>query len=273
MLVGLLSGGHILIQGQPGTGKTTAARMLSHACDLSYSRIQCTSDLLPQDVIGTEVFDATTQQFHIHVGPINANIVHVDEINRATPKLQSAFLEAMQEQAVTLSNQKIDLPQPFFLIATQNPYDGIGTYLLPYAQIDRFMIGVSLQPLSASEEYSLLQHAEQIHVGLSLPEGKSVLDAATLRQAMHDVHEVVIEDKHIQYALSIVHTIKKYGITLSTRASKSLLIAAQSWAYLQGKHIVESTDIDAVIMPVLAHRVSHSTGNDISPAALYRLVT
>lgn len=154
----------MLIQGQPGTGKTTAARMLSRACDLSYSRIQCTSDLLPQDVIGTEVFDSTTQQFHVHVGPINANIVHVDEINRATPKLQSAFLEAMQEQAVTLSNQKVELPSPFFVVATQNPYDGIGTYLLPYAQIDRFMLSVTLSPLSAGEEYAMLQHADQISV-------------------------------------------------------------------------------------------------------------
>jgi MoxR-like ATPase len=199
--------------------------------------------------------------------------VHVDEINRATPKLQSAFLEAMQEQSVTLSNQKLDLPIPFFVVATQNPYDGVGTYLLPYAQVDRFMVSVTIEPLTAGEEYALLQHADQVSLGLSIPDGNSVISGPVLMQAMRDVRAIAIEDTHIQYALSIVHTIKKYGIPLSTRASKSLIVAAKSRAYLQGKTIVESVDIDAVVLSVLGHRVSYSAGSEISAKTLYRLVT
>ncbi len=272
-LITLLSGGHIIIQGHPGTGKTTLVRILSRICDFSYARIQCTPDLLPQDVIGTEIYDPKIQQFTVHPGPLVAHIVHVDEINRATPKLQAAFLEAMQEQAITIGNERIDLPQPFFVIATQNPYDAVGTYILPYAQIDRFMLGAYTNPLIPSEEYRLLQHTDQHTLWLMLPPVAHMLHIDTLHDMQRQAQELLVPDDVLQHALACIHTVKAYDIQLSTRASKALVIAAKSRAYLQGKTAVETLDVDAVLSSVLRHRVNHLVGKDIGLDALYRIVT
>ena len=273
VLITLLSWWHIIIQGHPWTGKTTLVRILARMADFSYARIQCTPDLLPQDVIGAEIFDPKTQEFTLHTGPLVAHIVHVDEINRATPKLQAAFLEAMQEQAITIGNQYINLPQPFFVIATQNPYDAIGTYILPYAQIDRFMIGAYTNALAPSEEYRLLQNNDQHTLQLSLPPISHMLHIDMLQDMQRQVQNLILSDEVLQHALGCVHTIKAYGIQLSTRASKALVIAAKSRAYLQGKTVVEKIDVDAVLSSVLRHRVNHLVGKDIWLEALYRIIT
>ncbi len=273
LIISLLSWWHIIVQWHPGTGKTTLVRLLSRICDFSYARIQCTPDLLPQDVIGTEIFDNKTQQFILHTWPLVAHIVHVDEINRATPKLQAAFLEAMQEQAMTIWNQRIELPDPFFVIATQNPYDSIGTYMLPYAQVDRFMIWAYTNPLLPSDEYRLLQQPEHQTLSISLPPVAHMLHVDTILQLQQEIKNIVIPDETLHHVLSCVHTVKAYNIEISARASKSIIIAAKTWAYIQGKQAIEKTDIDAVLSSVLRHRVSHLLWKDIDLETLYRIIT
>lgn len=273
VLISLLGGWHIIVQWQPWTWKTTLVRILASVCSFSYARIQCTPDLLPQDVIWWEVFDNKLNDFVVFNWPIVANIVHVDEINRATPKLQSAFLEAMQEQSLTINNKQIALPEPFFVIATQNPYDSVGTYMLPYAQIDRFMVGAYTTWLSEKDEYRLLQKAEQQTMNLSMPPVSHAITHQILAEIKKAIQHMVMPDVVLQHALSCVHTAKLYNLPISTRASKSLLLAAKTWAFLQWKQVVEETDIDSVLQLVLRHRISHIVWKDISPDALYRILT
>lgn len=247
--------------------------LLSRLCDVSYARIQCTPDLLPQDVLGTEIFDHKTQEFIVRPGPLATHIVHVDEINRATPKLQSGFLEAMQEQAITIGNERITLPRPFFLIATQNPYDAVGTYMLPYAQVDRFMIGAYTRPLLFDDECRLLQQKEQQKITSRIAALHPLLQEDTIVSIQQKGEYVDLPDDTMHHALRCIHTVKAYGIPLSTRASKALLTAAKTRAYMQEKTVVDKTDVDAVLPIVLRHRVAHLLGKDIDLDALYRLIT
>lgn len=273
ILIALLGKWHIILQWLPWTGKTTLVRVLAHVSWLSHARIQCTPDLLPQDIIGTEVFNPSDKTFHIHYWPIVTNLLHVDEINRATPKLQSAFLEAMQEKSISIGKETKHLPDPFFVIATQNPYDAIGTYMLPYGQIDRFMVGVYTSGLEQEEEYKMLQDSKQLSLDTKIDQEQQVFSIETVLSAQKKVDTIQIDESVLHHAVQCIYIVKKYAESLSTRASKSLLIAAKSWAYLQWKNTVSTTDVDAVLSLVLQHRVSYILWKDVSPKELYEYIT
>lgn len=272
ILIAILSKWHLLLQGAPGTWKTTLVRILSQLSGFTYSRVQCTPDLLPQDVIGTEMYDSTTKQFIIHYWPVVTNLLHIDEINRATPKLQSAFLEVMQEKSISIGKETKILPDPFFVIATQNPYDAIGTYMLPYWQLDRFMIGVYTTSLGKEEEYKLLQDSKQQWLD-SVPQNIStVLDIKDILIAQDEIGSINIPDEVLQHAVQCIYIAKKCAPWLSTRGSKSLLLAAKAWAFLQDKPIVEKKDVDAVLPIVLRHRVSYLLWKDVDVETLYHII-
>lgn len=272
ILIALLSKWHLLLQGAPGTWKTTLVRILAQLSGFSYARIQCTPDLLPQDVIWTEIYDSSSKNFKIHYWPVVTNLLHIDEINRATPKLQSAFLEVMQEKSISIGKETKILPDPFFVIATQNPYDAIGTYMLPYGQLDRFMLGVYTSSLDKEEEYELLKDLKQQWLD-SVPQNiVSVLDPKKVLSAQDEINKIKVPDDVLQHAVQCIYIAKKYASWLSTRASKSLLLAAKAWAFLQNKDSVEKKDIDAVLSIVLRHRISYLLWKDIDTQTLYRII-
>jgi MoxR-like ATPase len=266
-LIALLSKWHIIIQWQPGTGKTKFVHILASLCDLSYARIQCTPDMMPQDVLWIEVFDPQQKTFVFHPWPIMANIVHVDEINRATPKLQSAFLQAMQESHLSIGNSHIDLPSPFFLLATQNPYDSVWTYSLPYAQIDRFMVGSYTTSLDMKGEYALL-HPRHI-----APATAPVVTKPDIEKMQWEVAAIHVDDELLQHCVQCIDTIRAYNIPISTRATKAIVDAAKALAYMQGKTSVEKLDIDRVLLSVCKHRVAHFLWQSVSNESLYRIIS
>lgn len=254
-LVALLSGGHVLIEDIPGVGKTTLAKSLAKALGCSFKRIQFTPDLLPADITGTFVFNQKMSTFEFHEGPIFASIVLADEINRATPKTQSALLEAMEESQITVDGVTRQLPSPFFVIATENDIEAQGTYALPEAQLDRFMVRLSIGYPSKEDEAAIL--AKQTR-----RTGLSQIEPALTQEELIDmqilVREVYVDRKLYHYIVEIVDAIRNHAsVTLgpSPRASLSLLHCSQSYAALHGRTFVLPDDIRALAPVVLSHRI------------------
>jgi MoxR-like ATPase len=254
-LTALLSRGHMLIEDVPGVGKTTLARALGKSLSLEFRRIQFTSDTLPADVLGISVFHTPTERFEFHAGPIFANIVLADEINRATPKTQSALLEAMNEGAVTIESERRPLPQPFMVVATQNPVEYLGTYPLPESQMDRFFLRLSLGYPSEREEKLLLRRGGTEKVLNAVP---PVLDPEDVLELQESVEAVTVSDSLLDYLHSIVRATRRASelrLPVSTRGAQALFRATQAYALMQGRSYAVPDDVQAVAEPVLAHRI------------------
>lgn len=251
----LLARGHLLIEDLPGMGKTTLSHALARVLRLSFQRIQFTSDLLPGDILGTSVFDKDSGQFVFHPGPIFAELVLADEINRATPKSQSALLEAMEEGQVTIEGATRPLPEPFFVIATQNPASQGGTFSLPESQLDRFLMRLSLgYPGRAAERSLLLGEARRD----LLPRLEPLLDHAALAAFQAEVPKVRASDALVDYVLRLVEATRTqpaFALGLSPRGSLALLAAARAWALLAGRDYVIPEDVQAVLPAVAGHRL------------------
>jgi MoxR-like ATPase len=254
-LVCLLAGGHLLIEDVPGVGKTTLAHALAIALGLRFSRVQFTSDLLPADVVGISIFDREKNGFAFHPGPIFSQVLLADEINRATPKTQSALLEAMEEGQVSADGATRDLPQPFFVIATQNPAHQIGTFPLPESQLDRFLMCLSLGYPDSAAERELLLGSDRRAMLKTLEPSMQPAELIETQAALRAVHT---SDALIDYVQALVQASRQSGLFaegLSPRAAIALLQAARAWAALEGRNHVIPEDIQAVMVPVTAHRL------------------
>lgn len=266
LLISLLSNGHILLEGVPGLAKTLAIKALSQLIDSDFSRIQFTPDLLPADVIGTLVYSQKNENFQVKKGPVFANFVLADEINRAPAKVQSALLEAMQERQVTIGSSTFDLPTPFLVMATQNPIEQEGTYPLPEAQVDRFMLKVVIDYPTLEEEKLIIRE----NLRGSMPEVKPVVGVDEIIKAREVVQQVYIDEKIEQYIADIVFATRypeRYGLEnlkslitfgASPRASINLAKAARAYAFIRHRGYVVPEDIRAVAYDVLRHRIGLS---------------
>ena len=256
VLLGVLARGHVLLEDVPGTGKTLTARAVATALGLSFSRIQFTPDLLPADVTGTRVFDEATREFEFRAGPIFANVVLADEINRAPPKTQSALLEAMEERQVTVDGETHELPEPFFVIATQNPIEHEGTFGLPEAQVDRFAVKASIGYPERGGERELL--TRRLGRDSRAPTNASVVDAGTVR-ALQGVPETVsVDDDVLDYVLDLARDSRsdpRVDVGVSPRGTQRLLEIARARATLEGRTYLTPDHVKAVAPAVLAHRL------------------
>jgi MoxR-like ATPase len=254
-LVSVLARGHLLIEGVPGVGKTTLAHALSRALDCSFQRIQFTSDMLPSDVLGISVFSASESQFEFKSGPIFTNVLLADEINRTTPKTQSALLEAMNEGQVTMDGNSHPLPQPFLVIATQNPIEHHGTYPLPESQLDRFLLRVRMGYPQGDNEREILRSEAG---AARLDSVKPVASGADIIAMQDEVTQVKVDDSLVDYALQIVkktREIETLSLGVSPRGSLMLYRAAQAMAYLEGRRFAVPADFKQLVVPVFSHRV------------------
>ncbi|HEX8105136.1 MAG TPA: MoxR family ATPase [Solirubrobacteraceae bacterium] len=255
VLVALLAEGHILVEDYPGVGKTALARALSRSVDCQFARVQCTADLLPADVVGTNVYNQREQRFEFRPGPIFANIVVVDEINRASPKTQSGLLECMQERHVTVDVFSHELARPFLVFATQNPVEYEGTYPLPEAQVDRFMIRLSLGYPSAAEESDMLAGHEGGDRVLTLEPVADVSELLTAQRASQRVHASRALRDYVVALLRHTRDDSRVELGASPRAGLMLLRAAKARALLEGRDHALPDDVQALSQSVLAHRI------------------
>jgi len=252
----LLARGHLLIEDIPGVGKTTLAHALAHTLGLTYQRIQFTSDLLPADIIGVSVFEAESGQFRFHRGPVFAQLVLADEVNRATPKAQSALLEAMEEHQVTADGQTYPLSEPFFVIATQNPMYQIGTFPLPESQLDRFLMRIDLGYPAESLERQLLLGRDRRDLLASLTPALSLQHLLRLQGEVPRVHASDALLDYVQAIARYTRQSAEFEAGLSPRAVIALLRAAQAWALMHGHAGVLPEDVQAVLVPVVGHRLA-----------------
>jgi MoxR-like ATPase len=264
LLLALLANGHVLLEGVPGLAKTRAVRLLANACRATFKRIQFTPDLLPADIIGTRVYRRDTAEFEVRKGPVFAQIVLADEINRAAPKVQSALLEAMQERQVTLGDETHPLPQPFLVFATQNPVEQAGTYPLPEAQVDRFLMKLVIRHPPVEDERRVVR---MVLDETEVPALSPVIDAKQLLELQAEVRRVYVDDKIISYATNLVQATRnpagfelakhKNHISLgaSPRASIALVQVARALAVIEGRGTVLPEDVKLVAPDVLRHRV------------------
>jgi MoxR-like ATPase len=263
LLIGLLGNGHILLEGVPGLAKTLAIKTLAEAVHGEFSRIQFTPDLLPADVVGTMIYNIKENDFSIKRGPVFANFVLADEINRAPAKVQSALLEVMQEKQVTIGDETMTLPKPFLVLATQNPIDQEGTYLLPEAQSDRFMLKCKIDYPEFEDERKVMRMVSTSHQ----PEIKQVISLQNIVEAKAIVNQIYLDEKIEKYILDMVFATRypeKYGLSelknyisfgASPRASINLAIASRAYAFLKGRAFVIPEDVKALAQDVLRHRI------------------
>ncbi|MDR0728137.1 MAG: MoxR family ATPase [Puniceicoccales bacterium] len=263
LIVGLLSNGHVLLEGVPGLAKTLSVRTLAAAIQASFRRIQFTPDLLPADIVGTLIYNPREASFETKKGPIFANVVLADEINRAPAKVQSALLEAMQEQQVTIGETTFRLPEPFLVLATENPIDQEGTYPLPEAQVDRFMMKLKIEYPDIHEEKRILQLMSKTE---PLPEIHPVVAPESILESRKVLDRIYIDEKVVDYIVNIVFATRKpsdYKINInhfiqfgaSPRATIALTLAAKAWAFLQGRAYVVPQDVKTIGIDVLRHRI------------------
>ena len=263
LLIGLLADGHILLEGVPGLAKTLAVNTLANAVQGEFQRIQFTPDLLPADLIGTEIYNPRTNEFTPHLGPLFANFILADEINRAPAKVQSALLEAMQERQVTISGQTYPLPQPFLVLATQNPIEQEGTYPLPEAQVDRFMLKLIVGYPTRQEERVIMDRM----TGAQLPQVRPVITPEDLLHAREVVKQIYVDEKIKNYVLDLVFATRypaQNGLPdlqplltfgASPRATIYLIMAARAHAFLRGRGFVTPEDIKQIAPDILRHRI------------------
>jgi len=263
LLIGLLTGGHILLEGVPGLAKTLSVSTLARCIEASFRRIQFTPDLLPADLIGTQVYNPKDMDFTVKKGPVFANIILADEINRSPAKVQSALLEAMQEKQVTIGNESFKLPELFLVMATQNPIEQEGTYPLPEAQVDRFMLKLNITYPSKAEEEKILERMAKID---GVEDVKAIIKPADLLKARKLVDDIYLDDKLKGYIVDLIMATREpevyklqvkdyisYGA--SPRATINMTLAAKAYAFLQGRGYVTPQDIKRVGMDVLRHRI------------------
>lgn len=251
----LLARGHLLFEDQPGVGKTMLSQALAQALGLGFRRVQFTSDLLPADILGASIYDRDTGAFHFHRGPVFTQVLLADEINRATPKSQSALLEAMEEGKVTADGSTHPLPEPFFVIATQNPSSQIGTFLLPESQMDRFLMRLALGVPDRNAERALLEGLERREILRTMEPAMSVIELQQLQASARAVHA---SPPLLDYLQDLLASSRVQGHGLSPRAGLAILAAARAWALLKGRAMVLPEDIQAVAVPVMGHRLEHA---------------
>ena len=270
-LVAYLAEGHILLEDVPGVAKTMLARALARSVGCVFKRVQCTPDLLPTDITGVSVFNPKTSEFEFRPGPVFAQTLLADEINRATPRTQAALLEAMAERRVTVDGQTYNLKPPFLVIATQNPIDQEGTFPLPEAQLDRFLMRLSMGYPSLEDEERLLGRLQKSH---PIDEIQPVVSAAEWQAAQEATRDIVVDDKVRRYLLEIVHGTREHddvALGGSPRAGIALYRAAQAHAALAGRSFVTPDDVKRLVQPVLAHRLivrPEARLRKVTPAAL-----
>ncbi len=251
----LLARGHLLIEDVPGVGKTTLAHALAHILGLAWQRVQFTSDLLPADIIGVSVFERESQQFHFRKGPIFTQLLLADEVNRASPRTQSALLEAMEERQISVDVTTYRLPDPFFVVATQNPHEQLGTFALPESQLDRFLMRVTLGYPDSSHERELLRSGERRDL---LPQMAPALNPDGVVAIQNEVRGIYVSDALLDYAQALIGRTRSRGdlkLGLSPRAGQGLIRAAQAWAYISARNAVLPEDVQAVFPAVVAHRL------------------
>jgi MoxR-like ATPase len=251
----LLARGHLLIEDVPGVGKTTLAHALAHVLGLAWQRVQFTSDLLPADIIGVSIFDRASQRFHFRQGPIFTQLLLADEVNRASPRTQSALLEAMEERQVSADGTTYALPEPFFVVATQNPHEQLGTFALPESQLDRFLMRVTLGYPDTAHERQLLKGGERRELLPGMPPALDPGGVLAMQRAVRGVH---VGEALLDYSQALIARTRERAdlkLGLSPRAGQGLIRAAQAWAYLGGRVAVLPEDVQAVLPAVVAHRL------------------
>ena len=251
----LLARGHLLLEDIPGVGKTTLSQALARSLGLAFQRIQFTSDLLPADILGNSIFDRTEQKFNFHRGPLFSQVVLIDEVNRATAKTQSALLQAMEENHISADGVTYELPEPFFVIATQNPQHQVGTFPLPESQLDRFLMRIELGVPDRASERAMLLGMDRRQM---LKELKPVLAPNKLSEIQAAVRKVHASPALLDYLQDLLDASReRHSSGLSPRAGLALLHGAQSWALMHGREMVLPEDIQAVGVPIMAHRLGH----------------
>lgn len=269
----ILAKGHLLIEDLPGMGKTSLSQGLAQTLGLSYQRIQFTSDMLPADILGVSIFDKEQSQFVFHPGPIFKQMILADEINRASPKTQSALLEAMAEQQITVDGTTYPLPQPFFVIATQNPSEQSGTFPLPESQLDRFMMRIAIGYPAPEAELAMLKGQDSVSRAQILPQ---CLTQLPLQELQTISQEVSASDSLLQYILALVNASRDaaQGVGLSPRASKAILHAAKAWAMINGRKYLVPEDVQSIFPHVAEHRIKpfpHQQGEALSAKILNKV--